>query len=83
MFPKSINDETWPCPGTPAIKDILKVVAGVCVYAVDTLLMQRLRLWNYKAVYLDGSVPGMDWQVDRRTDCQLCGETGGCVVING
>jgi molybdopterin/thiamine biosynthesis adenylyltransferase len=76
MFPDEVNDETYPCPGTPAVKDILKVVAGIVVYAVDTLLpgMARLRCWNYKSVHLCGSVPGRDWQVARRTDCQLCGE---------
>jgi molybdopterin/thiamine biosynthesis adenylyltransferase len=73
-FPDEVNDETYPCPGTPAVKDILKVVAGIAVYAVDTLLpgMARLRCWNYKDVYLDGSIPGNDWQVKRREDCQLC-----------
>ena len=72
MFPKSFDDKTYPCPGTPAVKDILKVVAGVTTYAVDTLLMKRLRCWNYKQVYLDGSIPGFDWQVVRREDCKLC-----------
>jgi hypothetical protein len=78
-FPDEVNDETYPCPGTPAVKDILKVVAGIAVYAVDTLLpgMARLRCWNYKDVYLDGSIPGNDWQVKRRKDCQLCGGADG------
>jgi molybdopterin/thiamine biosynthesis adenylyltransferase len=71
MFPKSVNDETWPCPGTPAIKDILKVISGIVVYAVDSLLMPRRRDWNYKSVYLDG-FPGNDWEVERRPDCGLC-----------
>jgi molybdopterin/thiamine biosynthesis adenylyltransferase len=73
LFPKSVNDETWPCSGTPAVKDILKVVAGIVVYAVDSLLMQRLRVWNYKDCYLDGSIPDNNWQVERRKECQLCG----------
>jgi hypothetical protein len=76
LFPKSVNDENWPCPGTPAVKDILKVVAGICVYAVDSLLMPRLRTWNYKSVYLDG-FPGNDWEVERRKDCELCGVADG------
>jgi molybdopterin/thiamine biosynthesis adenylyltransferase len=72
MFPNSFDDKTYPCPGTPAVKDILKVVAGMTTYAVDTLLMKRLRCWNYKQVYLDGSIPGNDWKIDRREDCKLC-----------
>jgi molybdopterin/thiamine biosynthesis adenylyltransferase len=71
-FPDSVNDETYPCPGTPAVKDILKVVAGIVVYGLDTLLMERKRFWNYKSIYLDGSIPGSDWKVARRQDCALC-----------
>jgi molybdopterin/thiamine biosynthesis adenylyltransferase len=72
LFPDSVNDETYPCPGTPAVKDILKVVAGIVVYAVDTLLMKRLRCWNFKSLYLDGSVPGFDCVIEKREDCKLC-----------
>jgi molybdopterin/thiamine biosynthesis adenylyltransferase len=93
FFPGSINDLTSPCPGTPAIVDILKVVSGIAVYAVDTLLMPRPRRWNYKAVYL---AAGGDYisQSTRRPDCTLCssdhnktclstGKTqSGCFVTN-
>jgi adenylyltransferase/sulfurtransferase len=72
LFKDAIDDNTYPC-ATPAVKDILKVVAGITVYAVDTLLMQRPRSWNYKDVFLDGSIPGRDWLVARREDCTLCG----------
>ena len=74
QFPKALNDETYPC-GTPAVKDILKVVAGIVSYTVDSLIMERLRCWNYKHVYLDGSVPDIAWSVPRRLDCPLCGVT--------
>ena len=71
QFPKSINDETYPC-GTPAAIDILKVMGGIVSYAVDTIIMERPRLWNYKHEYLDG-FPGKDWMVQRRPECKLCG----------
>jgi len=80
MFPDSLDDKTSPCPGTPAVKDILTVVGGIVTYAVDTLLMQRRRTWNYKSVYLDGSIPGFDWQVERREDCKLC-QSGQLVTV--
>jgi adenylyltransferase/sulfurtransferase len=74
QFPKAVEDETYyPC--SPGVKDILKVVGGIVSYAVDTLLMEdRLRTWNYKTVYLDGTIPGKDWMVPRRQDCKICGE---------
>jgi molybdopterin/thiamine biosynthesis adenylyltransferase len=86
MFPGSINDTTSPCPGTPAIVDILKVVTGIAVYAVDSLLMPRPRHWNYKAVYL-ATEGDMTWTVAKRSDCTLCGvrstqPQSGCFVSN-
>jgi sulfur carrier protein ThiS adenylyltransferase len=72
QFPKAINDDTYPC-GTPAVKDILKVVSGIVSYAVDSLLMERLRTWSYKHCYLDGTIPDKNWMVPRSPHCTLCG----------
>jgi molybdopterin/thiamine biosynthesis adenylyltransferase len=72
LFPDALTDERYPCPGTPAIKDILKVVAGLVLYALDSVLMARPRQWNYKDVVLDGSIPGNDWRITARADCPIC-----------
>lgn len=62
----------YPCPNTPAIKDILKTVAGLVIYAVDTLLMPRNRQWNYRVIYLDGTIPSGTNNLERKPDCPLC-----------
>jgi molybdopterin/thiamine biosynthesis adenylyltransferase len=72
LFPKSVNDDTYPCPGTPAVLDILKTVAGIVTYSVDSLIMKRLRTWGYKDVFLDGTIPGADSVIDKREGCKLC-----------
>jgi molybdopterin/thiamine biosynthesis adenylyltransferase len=73
MFPDMINDDRYPCPGTPAIADILQAVGSLAVYAVDTLLMQRPRMWNYRRISLsDNSLDGAA-MISAREDCQLCG----------
>jgi molybdopterin/thiamine biosynthesis adenylyltransferase len=72
LFPRAVNDDTYPCPGTPAVKDILKVMGGIVSYAVDTLTMKRLRVWNYKSIFLDGTIPGSDSLIEARQDCKLC-----------
>ena len=41
LFPDMVNDDRYPCPGTPAIADILQALGALAVYAVDTLLMKR------------------------------------------
>ena len=50
LFPDSVNDNRYPCPGTPAIADILQTIGGLAVYAIDSCLMRRPRLWNYRRI---------------------------------
>ena len=72
MFPDMVNDDRFPCPGTPAIADILQAVGSLAVYAVDTLLMKRPRTWNYRRLSL--SDPSMDGgsMISQREGCELC-----------
>lgn len=59
LFPDVGNDDRFPCPGTPAIADILQAVGALAVYAVDTLITERPRAWNYRRISLaDGSFDG-------------------------
>jgi molybdopterin/thiamine biosynthesis adenylyltransferase len=72
LFKDAIDDEThYPC--SPSITNIRKVMGGIVSYAVDSLLMERLRTWSYMEIFLDGSVPHLTWTVARRPDCKLCG----------
>lgn len=72
LFPDMVDDDRYPCPGTPAIADILQAVGSFAVYAVDTLLMARLCKWNYRRISLsdpsfdDGAV------IPKRDVCRLC-----------
>lgn len=59
MYPDMIDDDRYPCPGTPAIVDILQALGALAIYAVDTLLMNRKRSWNYRRISLsDGALDG-------------------------
>ncbi len=71
MFPHALNDESYPC-NLPGIVDVLQVLAGFVVYAVDTVLCDRHREWNLRSVFLDGSVPDACLSIERRADCPLC-----------
>jgi molybdopterin/thiamine biosynthesis adenylyltransferase len=72
LFPDMVNDDRYPCPGTPAIADILQAVGALVVYAVDTLLTTRPRTWNYRRLGL--SDPGLDGgsMIAEREGCSLC-----------
>jgi len=73
LYPDMVNDDRYPCPGTPAIADILQAVGALAVYAIDTLLMSRLRTWNYRRISLsDGASDGVA-QVEVREGCAMFG----------
>jgi len=74
LFPDIVNDDRYPCPGTPAIADILQAVGSLAVYAVDTLLMSRPRTWNYRRVSLSGDSFDGTSLVPPRELCPLFGE---------
>lgn len=72
LLPDAVDSQTYPCPGTPAVADILQAVGALAVYAVDTCLMSRSRTWNYRRVWLsDGGLDSAQL-VPVRVDCALC-----------
>ena len=71
LFPDMVSDDRYPCPGTPAIADILQAVGARAVYATDTLLMGRKRAWNYRRIHLaDGILDGSSCVIPR-PDCSM------------
>jgi molybdopterin-synthase adenylyltransferase len=72
LFPDMVNDDRYPCPGTPAIADILQAVGSLAVYAVDTLLMARPRAWNYRRFCLSDPLLDGGSKVLPREGCRLC-----------
>jgi molybdopterin/thiamine biosynthesis adenylyltransferase len=72
LFPDIVNDDCYPCPGTPAIADVLQAVGSLAVFAIDTALMERRRAWNYRRITLsDTSLDGAV-NIPLRPGCQLC-----------
>ena len=57
--------------GTPAIADILQAVGALAVYAVDTLLMKRPRVWNYRRITLSDAALDGGSMVPPRPDCRM------------
>jgi molybdopterin/thiamine biosynthesis adenylyltransferase len=50
LFPDMAGDARYPCPGTPAVAEILQGVGSLVLYATDSLLMSRPRDWNYRRI---------------------------------
>jgi adenylyltransferase/sulfurtransferase len=69
LFPDMINDDGYPCPGTPAIADILQALGSLAVYALDTLLMKRPRKWNYRCVRLSDGSHDATAMISTRDNC--------------
>lgn len=71
LFPDMADDDRYPCPGTPAIADILQAVGALAVYAVDTLTVKRPRSWNYRRISLGhGSLDGASF-IPARQGCRM------------
>jgi len=71
-FPHYANDDSYPC-NLPGIIDVLQVVSGLIVYAVDSLICTRARHWNVREIFMHGDLADRTRQLDRRPDCSLCG----------
>ena len=71
LYPDMINDQRYPCPGTPAVADILGVVAALAVYAAGSLVMGRPRNWNYRRVYLPDGASDASALIPTRVGCAM------------
>jgi adenylyltransferase/sulfurtransferase len=77
LFPDAVTNQRKPCPGTPAMVDILLVMAGLVLTALDSVLMKGRRItWNYWDIYPAGTIPTQPIVIERRKDCALCGKMG-------
>jgi len=77
LFPEATKNERKPCPGTPAMIDILLVTAGLVLTALDALLMKGRKInWNYWDIYPSGMIPTQPLVIERRKDCPICGKFG-------
>ena len=74
LFPDMADDDRYPCPGTPAIADILQAVGSLAIYAIDTLLMQRQRDWNYRRISLSGGNFDGATRMQERPGCPMCSD---------
>jgi len=71
LFPDAVNDDRFPCPGTPAIADVLQLVGALAVYAVDTCVMGRKCIWDYRSVGLASGRQDRCQQTTSRAACPL------------
>ncbi|MEN6532641.1 MAG: ThiF family adenylyltransferase [Bryobacteraceae bacterium] len=72
LFPDAVNDDRFPCPGTPAMADTLQVVSALAAYAVDTCVMRRKRAWNYRRVWLSDGAFDSSQRIPARSGCPFC-----------
>ena len=71
IMPQEINYSIYPC-NLPGIIDIIQVVAGFTVYALDTIIMGRHREWNLRMLSLDGSLPESSLLLPKKDNCSMC-----------
>lgn len=72
-LPYAARDQEEPCPGSPAVKDVLKLMGALVIYAVDSLFMDRPRRWNYREIYLPDGEFDQASVVKKKNKCPICG----------
>lgn len=72
VFPNALMNPPAPCRSA-AVVDINKVVSGLALYAIDSLLMGRPCGWNYRNVHLAGFAPSEISVIGRKQGCPMCG----------
>ncbi|MHC4293303.1 MAG: ThiF family adenylyltransferase [Planctomycetota bacterium] len=75
-LPRILNKRKSPCPKTPAVIDLIKIIAGFVLFAIDSTLMERKKSWNFRQIFLDGDYPGFTRSVERDKNCPLCSGIG-------
>lgn len=75
VFPESVANKRQPCPGTPAMVDILMATGALVLTALDSILMKGRSInWNYWDIYPSGAIPTQPLMIERKTDCPICGK---------
>lgn len=71
LFPDAMDDLTLPCPGTPAMAEILQIVGSLGSYAIDSLICGRRRDWQCRDIWLNTTTCGGARKIILRADCPL------------
>lgn len=71
------SEQNNPCPGAPAVMDPCRVITGMGLYAVDSLIMDRARNWNLYRIFLAGVVEPYVTEIEKKEDCPTCGGSDG------
>lgn len=71
-LPNVVGDKGEPCPNTPAVIDLVKIISGFVLFSIDSTIMKRKRNWNFRQIFLGGFVPEVVKEVERKEDCSLC-----------
>ena len=69
----SVEEDEKKCPVVGASIDILKGLSGHVLYAVDSIIMNRSREWNYRTISLRSSELCRSMYVNPRENCPICG----------
>jgi len=73
LYPGALVDSGRKrCTPAGAVKDILKAICGIALYAIDTIVMGRPRNWNYRHITLAGFVPEACKYIPAIPECPVC-----------
>jgi molybdopterin/thiamine biosynthesis adenylyltransferase len=71
-LPRTIENKREHCPNVAAIIDLVKIIAGYVLFAIDSVVMERKSNWNFRQFFIAGFAPDIVRMVDKKKDCPLC-----------
>jgi len=78
-LPRTIENKREHCPNVAAIIDLVKIIAGFVLFAIDSAVMERRSNWNFRQFFIAGFAPEIVRTVEKKPDCILCGAMKGKV----
>lgn len=74
LFPRmtAASSERHVCKPVPAVINILSVLGGIVLHAIDHVLMTSTLDWNFYSVHLNGMTPGIIDHVAPKSGCNNC-----------
>lgn len=73
-LPHIAENKRESCPNTPAVIDLVKIISGYVLFAIDSVTMGRKRNWNHRQIFVAGFAPEVLTNTERKKDCYICRE---------
>lgn len=70
-FPEAIKNKRESCTNASAIIDLVKIIAGFVLFAIDSVAMERKIDWNFRQIFIAGFAPEAIRTIEKKSNCNI------------